>query len=42
MGSYGGRALRIAPPLIITDEQVDTVIEVLDESLGTVERNQGL
>lgn len=32
MGSYGGRALRIAPPLIITREQVDTVVELLDES----------
>ena len=33
MGSYGGKALRIAPPLIITREQVDTVVELLDESL---------
>jgi 4-aminobutyrate aminotransferase-like enzyme len=33
MGSYGGRALRIAPPLIITEEQADTVIELLDESM---------
>jgi 4-aminobutyrate aminotransferase len=33
MGSYGGRALRIAPPLIITKEQVDTVIEILDTSM---------
>lgn len=32
MGSYGGRALRIAPPLIITPEQVDTVVGILDES----------
>lgn len=32
MGSYGGKALRIAPPLIITREQVDTAIEILDES----------
>lgn len=42
MGSYGGRALRIAPPLIITEEQVDTVVEVLDESLVAVEKGQGL
>jgi 4-aminobutyrate aminotransferase-like enzyme len=42
MGSYGGRALRIAPPLIITEEQVDTVVEVLDESMGAAEKDQGL
>jgi 4-aminobutyrate aminotransferase len=33
MGSYGGKALRIAPPLIITKEQIDTVIEILEESM---------
>jgi len=33
MGSYGGRAIRVAPPLIITPEQVDTSVEVLDESI---------
>ena len=33
MGSYGGKALRIAPPLIITEEQVDKSIEILDESM---------
>ncbi|MCW4012455.1 MAG: aspartate aminotransferase family protein [Candidatus Bathyarchaeota archaeon] len=33
MGSYGGRAIRVAPPLIITPEQVDTAVEVLDESM---------
>jgi 4-aminobutyrate aminotransferase-like enzyme len=33
MGSYGGKALRVAPPLIITREQADTVIELLDESM---------
>ena len=33
MGSYGGRALRVAPPLIITREQIDTVVELLDESM---------
>lgn len=37
MGSYGGRALRIAPPLIITSEQVDTVVELLDESMKTAQ-----
>ena len=33
MGSYGGRAIRVAPPLIITPEQVDTAVEVLDKSM---------
>ena len=33
MGSYGGRALRIAPPLIINREQIDTVIDVLSEAI---------
>lgn len=33
MGSYGGRAIRVAPPLIITPEQIDTSVEVLDESI---------
>ena len=33
MGSYGGRAIRVAPPLIITHEQVDTAVEVLDEAM---------
>jgi 4-aminobutyrate aminotransferase len=37
MGSYGGRALRIAPPLIITLEQVDTVLGIIDESIKKVE-----
>jgi 4-aminobutyrate aminotransferase-like enzyme len=33
MGSYGGRAIRVAPPLIITPEQADTTVEVLSESM---------
>ena len=33
MGSYGGKVLRVAPPLIITQEQVDTIVELLDESM---------
>lgn len=37
MGSYGGRALRIAPPLIITREQVDKSIEILGESMRTTQ-----
>ena len=38
MGSYGGRALRVAPPLIINDEQADTAIEILDKSIEKVEK----
>jgi 4-aminobutyrate aminotransferase-like enzyme len=38
MGSYGGRVIRVAPPLIITEEQADTVIEILEESIGKVEK----
>jgi len=37
MGSYGGKAIRIAPPLIVTEEQLDTVVSVLDESMKTAE-----
>jgi 4-aminobutyrate aminotransferase len=33
MGSYGGKALRVAPPLIINKDQVDKVVELLDESI---------
>ncbi len=33
MGSFGGKALRIAPPLIINKEQIDPVIEVLGEAM---------
>ena len=37
MGSYGGKALRIAPPLIITKDQIDTVVDILDESMKAVQ-----
>ncbi len=37
MGSYGGRAIRIAPPLIIDEQQADTAIDLLEESIGKVE-----
>jgi 4-aminobutyrate aminotransferase len=42
MGSYGGRAIRVAPPLIVTEEQLDKVIEVLDESMSHVEESRTL
>lgn len=37
MGSYGGRAIRVAPPLIVTGEQLDKIVEVLDEAMNRVE-----
>ncbi len=42
MGSYGGRALRVAPPLIITEEQAENVVVILEKSLDKVEKNYGL
>jgi 4-aminobutyrate aminotransferase len=37
MGSYGGRALRIAPPLIINEVQADKALEIIEESIELVE-----
>ena len=37
MGSFGGKALRVAPPLIISQEQVDKSIEILDESMSVAQ-----
>ncbi len=37
MGSYGGRAIRVAPPLIIDEEQADAAIDLLEASIGKVE-----
>jgi 4-aminobutyrate aminotransferase-like enzyme len=37
MGSYGGRAIRVAPPLIIDEAQADTAIDLLEESIGKAE-----
>ena len=39
MGSYGGRAIRVAPPLIVTEKQIDTIVEVIDESMKMVEKH---
>ena len=39
MGSYGGRAIRVAPPLIITKKQIDASIEILGEAMGKIEKN---
>ena len=40
MGSYGGRAIRVAPPLIVTEKQLDNVVEMLDESMSRVEERR--
>lgn len=37
MGSYGGKAIRVAPPLIVTEEQLDKIVEVLDKSMKCAE-----
>ena len=38
----GGHVLGIAPPFIITHEQIDTIVNVLDEAITVVEKEQGL
>lgn len=37
MGSFGTRALRVAPPLIINREQADSSLEILESSISKVE-----
>ena len=37
----GGHCHAIAPPFIITKEQIDTIVTVLDESIGVVEKELG-
>ena len=37
----GGNVLAIAPPFIVTTEQIDTIVKVLDESIGVVEKQLG-
>ena len=34
IGSSGGNTVRLVPPLIITNEQIDTVVEILDACIG--------
>ena len=38
MGSFGTGVLRVAPPLIINREQVDSSLEILEDSISTVEK----
>ena len=37
----GGHVHAVAPPFIISKEQIDTVVSVLDESIGVVEKQLG-
>jgi len=37
----GGHVHAVAPPFIITREQIDTVVRVLDEAIGVVEKELG-
>ena len=37
----GGHVLAVAPPFIISKQQIDTVVSVLDESIATVEQQLG-
>ena len=38
----GGHVHAVAPPFIISKDQIDTVVRVLDESIGVVEKDLGL
>ncbi len=37
----GGHVHAVAPPFIISKEQIDTIVSVLDESIGVVEKELG-
>jgi adenosylmethionine-8-amino-7-oxononanoate aminotransferase len=37
----GGHVHAVAPPFIISKEQIDTIVRVLDESIGVVEKQLG-
>jgi 4-aminobutyrate aminotransferase len=36
----GENSIRIAPPLIVTKEQVDIAIDVLEECIGIMEKER--
>lgn len=38
MGAYGTATLRVAPPLIITKEQADIALNILEEAISEVEK----
>ena len=37
----GGNVHAVAPPFVISEEQIDTIVKVLDESIGVVEKDLG-
>ena len=37
----GGHVHAVAPPFIISKEQIDTIVRVLDEAIGVVEKELG-
>ena len=41
MGAYGTANLRVAPPLVITEEQADAALDILEESITVVEKVRG-
>ena len=40
MGAFGTAVLRVAPPLIINKEQMDSCLEILENSISKVESNR--
>ena len=43
--NYGGtyhNVIKMAPPLVITDQQLDVALDLLEESLAEVESEMGL
>lgn len=38
MGAYGGKAIRVEPPLVMTEAEADTAIEIIEESMMRVEK----
>jgi adenosylmethionine-8-amino-7-oxononanoate aminotransferase len=41
MMNGGGHVLAVAPPFIISTEQIDTIVRVLDESIDVIEKQLG-
>jgi adenosylmethionine-8-amino-7-oxononanoate aminotransferase len=37
----GGHVLAVAPPFIISENEIDTIVNALDEFIGVVERQLG-
>jgi len=37
MGSPGGAVLRVAPPLVITEEELEAALQVLEEAMASAQ-----